>query len=65
MAWPLESFEGWDSLRRNQSLRALQPDIIINNRSHLEEDFGTPEEEIRPQDRDWEACMTFNELSWG
>lgn len=65
MAWPLESFEGWDSLRRNQYLRLLQPDIIINNRSRLEEDFGTPEGEIRPMDRDWEACMTFNDLSWG
>ncbi len=65
MPWPLESYEGWDSLRRNQILRGLQPDIIINNRSRLDEDFGTPEGEIRPMDRDWEACMTFNDLSWG
>lgn len=64
-AMPLESHEGWDSLRRNQILRQLQPGIIINNRSCLEEDFGTPEGEIRPMDRDWEACMTFNDLSWG
>ena len=64
-AMPLESFEGWDSLRRNQILRSLQPDIIINNRSLLDEDFGTPEGEIRPMDRDWEACMTFNDISWG
>lgn len=65
MAYPHQSYEGWDSLRRNQYLRSLQPDIIINNRSCLEEDFGTPEGEIRPMDRDWEACMTFNDLSWG
>ena len=63
--FPLESHEGWDSLFRNQLLRKLQPGIIINNRSCLEEDFGTPEGEIHPMERDWEACMTFNDLSWG
>ena len=62
---PLESYEGWDSLQRNQILRQLQPDIIINNRSKLDEDFGTPEGAIKPMDRDWEACMTWNDLSWG
>ena len=65
VAWPMESWEGWDSLERNKRMRLLQPDLIINNRSRLDEDFGTPEGEIRPQDRDWEACMTFNDLSWG
>ena len=65
VAWPLESYEGWDSLRRNQILRSIQPHIIINNRSRLDEDFGTPEGEIRAMDRDWEACMTWNDLSWG
>ena len=62
---PLQSHEGWNSLERNQRLRALQPDIIINNRSRLDEDFGTPEGQIRAEDRDWEACMTFNDISWG
>ncbi len=62
---PMETWEGWDSLRRNQEMRALQPHIIINNRSRLDEDFGTPEEQIHALDRDWEACMTFNGLSWG
>lgn len=62
---PMNSWEGWDSLARNQRLRALQPDIIINDRSYLEEDFGTPEERITASDRDWEACMTFNDISWG
>jgi alpha-L-fucosidase len=63
---PMETFEGWNSLEMNQRLRAIQPDIIINNRNMLEEDFGTPEEHITPESgRDWEACMTFNGLSWG
>ncbi len=62
---PMESWEGWDSLARNEYLRSLQPDIIINDRSQLPEDFGTPEEIIRPTNRDWEACMTFNGISWG
>ena len=62
---PMESWEGWNSLERNQKLRELQPNIIINNRSILDEDFGTPEGHIKAEDRDWEACMTFNDLSWG
>lgn len=62
---PMTSDEGWDSLRMNQMVRELQPDIIINNRSKLEEDFGTPEEKITAQNGDWEACMTFNGISWG
>ena len=65
MPHPMTSWEGWDSLVLNQTLRELQPDIIINDRSRLPEDFGTPEGEIKPAERDWEACMTFNDLSWG
>lgn len=62
---PMESPEGWNSLEMNQHMRKLQPHIIINNRSQLEEDFSTPEEHITAYDYDWEACMTFNGLSWG
>lgn len=62
---PMDSHEGWNSLERNQRLRELQPHILINNRSKLDEDFGTPEEHIAVSDKDWEACMTFNGLSWG
>ncbi|MDR2135309.1 MAG: alpha-L-fucosidase, partial [Treponema sp.] len=63
---PMQNWEGWNSLEMNQRLRAIQPDIIINNRSRLDEDFGTPEEHINVErNRDWEACMTFNGLSWG
>ncbi|HHY82596.1 MAG TPA: alpha-L-fucosidase [Clostridiales bacterium] len=65
VAAPMEHWEGWNSLEINQKLRAIQPDIIINNRSRLEEDFGTPEEHINAENRDWEACMTFNGISWG
>lgn len=63
-AVPMESWEGWDSLELNQHMRSLQPDIIINDRSRMPEDFGTPEEHQTASDRDWEACMTFNGLSW-
>ena len=62
---PMEHWEGWNSLEINQRMRELQPDIIINNRSKLEEDFSTPEEHVTAFDYDWEACMTFNGLSWG
>jgi alpha-L-fucosidase len=66
VARPMEHWEGWNSVEMNQRLRALQPDIIINNRSILDEDFGTPEEHVTAEaNRDWEACMTFNGLSWG
>ncbi|MEG2090683.1 alpha-L-fucosidase, partial [Niameybacter sp.] len=65
IACPMESHEGWDSLGLNQMVRSLQPDIIINNRTHLPEDFQTPEGHTGPAGRDWEACMTFNGISWG
>ncbi len=63
--WPL-SADGWESRKMNRMVRRLQPDIIINNRSGLPEDFGTPEQHVRaePQGRAWEACMTMNQ-SWG
>jgi alpha-L-fucosidase len=66
VASPMEHWEGWNSVEMNQRLRALQPDIIIDNRSRLDEDFGTPEEHVTAEaNRDWEACMTYNGLSWG
>jgi len=65
VARPMEHWEGWDSLKLNIMVRELQPHIIINNRSRLDEDFSTPEERITVEDRDWEACMTFNGISWG
>jgi alpha-L-fucosidase len=65
---PLKSHEGWESLAMNQMVRKLQPHILINDRSRLEEDFSTPEEHVTaaPAGRGWEACMTFNQgASWG
>jgi len=62
---PCESYDAWGSLETNQMARELQPGLIINNRSQLPEDFGTPEGRVTPEERDWEACMTFNGLSWG
>ncbi len=66
VAWPLRSPELWESVKMNAMVRELQPDIIINNRSQLDEDFGTPEEHVTAEKagRNWEACMTFNG-SWG
>jgi alpha-L-fucosidase len=66
MPWPKMSSRNWDSVNRNYKLRQLQPDILINNRSRMAEDFFTPEDAIKAEDdADWEACMTFNGFSWG
>lgn len=62
---PLKNAEAWESLKMNRMVRRLQPGILINNRSMLPEDFGTPEGEIKAEEgRVWETCMTFNS-SWG
>ena len=66
MPWPRMSTKNWNSVNRNYKLRQLQPDMLINNRSRMAEDFQTPEESLSPDvDMDWEACMTFNGISWG
>jgi alpha-L-fucosidase len=64
---PLESHEGWDSLAMNQLARSLQPDVLINDRACIKEDFSTPEGHLTAaeQGRAWESCMTFNDISWG
>jgi len=66
VSWPLGSPELWESRKMNRMVRRLQPEILINNRSQLPEDFGTPEEHITAAEagRAWEACMTFNG-AWG
>ncbi|HLJ45359.1 MAG TPA: alpha-L-fucosidase [Bryobacteraceae bacterium] len=61
--WPLTP-EGWESAKMNRMVRELQPEIIINNRSGLPEDFATPEQHIQAATTAWEACMTMND-SWG
>jgi alpha-L-fucosidase len=66
VAQPMRTPELWESRKMNAMARRLQPEIIINNRSLLPEDFGTPEEHVTPAEegRAWEACMTMNG-SWG
>jgi alpha-L-fucosidase len=66
VSWPLPTPEAWESVKMNAMIRELQPQILINNRSKLDEDFGTPEEHVTAAEegRNWEACMTFNG-SWG
>jgi alpha-L-fucosidase len=66
VSWPLESPERWETVKMNAMVRELQPEILINNRALLPEDFGTPEEQVTAENvgRAWEACMTFNG-SWG
>lgn len=56
----------WRSVELNAMIRRHQPDILINDRSGLPEDFSTPEQHVRPPEpgRRWEACMTINQ-SWG
>ena len=61
--WPLKA-EGWEAAKMNAMVRQLQPDIIINNRTGLPEDFATPEQRIEAANRAWESCMTMND-SWG
>src|SRR6185295_1501915 len=57
--------QGWESVAMNTMVRKLQPDIIINNRSKIPEDFDTPEQRIEASvNRPWESCMTLND-SWG
>lgn len=67
VAMPFQHHEGWDSLAMNQMVRELQPHILINDRARLDEDFSTPEGEVKAakSGRGWEACMTFNDTSWG
>ena len=56
--------EDWRSAELNAMVRREQPGILINDRSGLAEDFGTPEQAIVEQPRPWEACMTTND-NWG
>lgn len=65
VAWPLEA-SGWESVKMNEMIFQLQPEIIVNNRNKLPGDFSTPEQHITAETggRAWEACMTLND-SWG
>jgi alpha-L-fucosidase len=58
----------WRSEELNAMARELQPQILINNRAGVPEDFGTPEQRISTEGagRPWETCMTVNYApGWG
>lgn len=56
----------WQTQRLKQTIRELQPSILINDRLPDCGDFETPEQFIPPQPpaHPWETCLTINE-SWG
>ncbi|MCZ7644680.1 MAG: alpha-L-fucosidase [Planctomycetota bacterium] len=58
--------KGWRADELNGMARKLQPGLIINCRSHLAEDFDTPENHVAasPPGRAWESNMTLND-NWG
>ncbi len=60
--------EFWRAEELNAMVRQLQPRILINNRSGVPADFGTPEQRVtaEAEGRPWEACMTLNYApGWG
>lgn len=59
-----EVAEAWRSEELNAQVRALQPDILVNNRSYVEGDFGTPEQSIVAEGRPWELCDSMGDM-WG
>ncbi len=64
VSWPLDA-AGWESVKMNEMVFKLQPDILVNNRNRLAGDFSTPEQRITAEaGKDWESCMTMNN-SWG
>ena len=65
--------EEWETKKQNAMIRRLQPDVLINDRGQIPEDFGTPEQRVPPtgitnedgSPRLWEACMTITSHWWG
>lgn len=58
----------WRSHELNQMVYDLQPHILINNRSGLDLDLDTPEQQVTAsaEGRAWEACMTIGDSTgWG
>lgn len=62
--------DAWRSRELNRMVRRLQPNIIINDRSAVPEDYGTPEQAVdwieqslrgKPM-RPWELCDTMGDL---
>jgi alpha-L-fucosidase len=63
---PLDNAERWESARMNAIAREKQPDLLINARSYLPEDFDQSEGGVRPsaEGRAWECCTT-TASGWG
>ena len=60
--------EFWRSKEVNRMARKLQPHLIINNRSGLDEDLDTPEQHVTASKpgHGWESCMTIGDsCGWG
>lgn len=58
----------WRSKEVNAMARRLQPHILINNRSGIDEDLDTPEQHVTASvpGRGWESCMTIGDsCGWG
>ena len=65
--------DDWEAEKLIATARSLQPDIIIDNRTEIEQDISTPEQYQMltwPKHKEtgellvWEACQTFSG-SWG
>ena len=56
----------WRIRDLNAMVRSLQPDILINDRSRMPQDYVTPEQSLAAPARGqmWESCITCNH-SWG
>ncbi len=57
----------WDAPRLLQTIRELQPHVLINNRSGMPADYETPEQVIGrfETEHPWESCITLGQQwSW-
>ena len=64
----VELAEFWGSRKVNAMARELQPHLLINNRSCIDEDLDTPEQHVTASKpgRGWESCMTIGDsCGWG
>ena len=73
MPWATKGKEAWEAEKLIELARKLQPGIIIDNRTEIDQDIWTPEqyqpsEWVRHEETGelvtWEACQTFSG-SWG
>ena len=64
---PMRTAEEWKSMERNAMVRELQPEIIINNRCYLPEDFAVEEDQLKKihDPGDFEGCMRFSLTAFG